>query len=233
MTVAHVTAGLAVRDTRTPGASSTTAWPTAGLGAAELAHTGYNICLGAGHPDNIDYDTPVAVEAPGVSECLLSVASLGLAEDVDYYIDVLAVSASEVESAGAGPVRVRIESGSLVGDPPSAVAAARATASAAGKVRLEALYDATAEIGAATKILVGRLVDGSIDWSSPVQEIAIDGTTTIDEDLSPTYSHGERVHLAVRAETAAGARGPITILAPVVADTTAPPAPASLAAAQE
>ena len=206
---------------------------TAGLPASELPHTGYNAYIGVGHPDNIDYNTPIAVEAPGVASSVRSITTLGLSEDIDYYIDVLAESASFVESATGGPVHVRIESGALVAPRPNSVAIARATASAAGKIRLEALYDATDELAAATKIAVGRIVSGSIDWGSPVEEIAISGTTTIDQDLAPTYTHGELVHLAVRAETAAGVQGPPRILAAAVADTTGPPAPAELTAAQE
>ena len=195
---------------------------------------GYNVYIGVGHPDNIDYIAPIASRAPGISSAVMSITALALSEDIDYYIDVLAeTTAGGVESLTGGPVHVRIESGALVAPRPNSIAIARATASAGGKVRLEALYDATDELAAATKIAVGRIVSGAIDWSSPVEEIAISGTTTIDQDLVPTYTHGELVHLAVRAETAAGVQGPPRILAPVVADTTGPPAPAELTAAQE
>jgi len=194
---------------------------------------GYNLYIGSGHPDKIDYVTPIATVSAGTVVSTMSVAALGLVEGVDYYIDVLAESVAHVESLTGGPVHVRIESGVLVTPRPNAIAIARATAAAAGKVHLDALYDATDELDAATKVVVGRLVDDAIDWASPVQEIAISGTTTIDEDLSDTYTDIESVHLAVRAETAAGVQGPVTVLATVVADATAPDAPAELAAAQE
>jgi len=33
----------------------------------------YNICLGVGHPDNIDYDTPAATAAAGAADDILGV----------------------------------------------------------------------------------------------------------------------------------------------------------------
>ena len=198
--------------------------------APPVGDSAYNICLGVGHPDNIDYDTPAATTAAGVETRALSVAALALADDIDYYIDVIAVSAASVESITGGPVRVRISAGALVSARPNRLAAARATAAAAGKIHLDAYYDASGELAAATKIVVGRVVDGSIDWTSPVQEISISGSTTIDADLDATYVVGQRIHLAVRAETAAGVQGLPTVMAPVVADTAGPPAPSELAA---
>ena len=214
----------------TDGYWTTGYWP---LGSDVVPSGAYNLYIGQGHPDNIDYGSSVGSTLAGVETKALSIASLGLAEDTDYFLDVLAETAQGVESLTGGPVHIRIESGSLAGPKPKALTAARATAAAAGKVRLEAYYDSTNALGVATKIVVGRIVAGSIDWSSPVQEIAISGTTTIDENLSPTYSDAEFVHLAVRAETAAGDRGPVTVLAPVVADTTAATAPSAVTAAQE
>ena len=35
----------------------------------------YNICLGVGHPDNIDYDTPAATAAAGAAAKALAVAA--------------------------------------------------------------------------------------------------------------------------------------------------------------
>ena len=192
-----------------------------------------NVYLGQGHPSQIDYGSPVEQVAEGLETTGLSIATLNLAEDVDYYIDILAETVQGVESPTGGPVHVRIESGALAGPKPKAVTTARATAAAAGKVRLEAYYDSTNQLGAASKIVVGRIVGGSIDWDSPVEEIAITGTTTIDQNLAPNYSDKELVALAVRAETDAGDRGPVTVLAPVVADTTAAVAPVELAATHE
>ena len=195
--------------------------------------TGYNAYIGVGQPDNIDYTTPIAAEAPGSTSTVVSVAGLGLLEGVDYYIDILAESAANVESLTGGPVHARIVSGALVSPRPNGVVAARATASAAGKVRLEAFYDSTFELAAATKIVVGRIIGGTIDWSSPLQEIAISGTTTIDQDLDDTFNDTELVHLAVRAETAVAVQGPVQVLAAVVADSTSPAAPSELSAVAE
>jgi len=225
---AYITAGLATKDTSTPFPSAMSAFLTAGLAASELTHTGYEFYSGT-RPDNIDYNTIVGWAAPGETSLTFDLA------DGIFYIAAKAVSASGVRSAASRILRVEISGGAIVSPRPNALAknSVRTTPGPGGKVHLEAIYDAANEPAAATKIQVGRIVSGSIDWVSPEQEINITGTTYIDEDLTTVYSDGELVELALRAVTADSVASKVTPCRPVVADATAPSAPGSLSAAQE
>ena len=192
---------------------------------AAFQQGGYNIYRGVGGADSIDYAQAVAHARAGVDEADL--VGLGHVADVDYYYGVRAVSDAGVEEANTTRcVRAQVTAGGeLVGPPPNRILSARASPVAAGKVWLDCFYSATAEAGKATAIQVAlEAPDGQADWGSLVDTIAIPGTWRIRQALSPTFDHGQRVRLHLRAVTAAGTPGPVLRVPAVTADAVGPPA---------
>jgi len=194
---------------------------------------GYLYYVGPDVPAAIDYDTPVGYSPPGVTAPQL--AGVIPFEDRDYYLACRAVSDAGVEETNTSIViRVRIEAGELVGPPPAALDADlwRIEPAADGYVRLSGTYlgrDAEAD---ATGIQVARVwtSTGAVDWGADLIETvtlagrSAAGTYAVSQLLTPQYSHGETVRVAVRAVTAEGVAGAHAVLGPIATDTVAPPA---------
>jgi len=233
-TTAYVDAGLPAPDTSTSEPSATTAYVTAGIPSADPPHSGYELCMGASE-DNIDTDNPVALMPPG--KATVPLAGLGLAEDTDHWFGLLDKTSAYQPSALSNIVRVRIESGSLIGPKPNPLTRAVAKAIAGGDVRVKVHYNTVGAPAAATSIKIAKFTNGAYDWSTPAATIAIGssetGSLTKTVTLAETFSHGQTVKLAARAVTAAGATGDAAVMIPVVADTTAPAAIASGVTAEQ
>jgi len=235
----HITAGLSVQDTQTPEPTAMSAFVTAGLQAAELPHTGYEICMGVGLlEENIDADNPVALIPPGVNSVdLMDIANnLGIEADTDYLLAVRAVSTSDVDSELTDPVRIRIESGSLLGQRPNPLSSASAEAVSGGEVTVRIQYNTTDSPAAATQVQVALYdpADNTYDWASPEATLTVSGSGNIKlTDTIGPYTNGATVKLAARAVTAAGVAGDATAMIPVVADTAAPAVVDSLTATQD
>lgn len=192
---------------------------------------GYNVYHGQVQKDQIDYDTPVAYLRAGVAQ--VDLVDFALAEDVDHYFGVRAVSSEGVEEENTTvTTRARIESGQLIGPPPNRIASALATAIAAGKIDLAFRYNARGQAAVASAIQVAQIVGGEIDWSSLLTTVSITGTCRKSVELGP-FDHGQTVRLALRAVTAGGVAGAVFGASPVVADTTGPAAVDYLSVSQE
>lgn len=192
---------------------------------------GYNLYRGADAESSIDYDAPVAYCRPGDETLTLAVGDPP-AEDRDYYYALRAVSDAGVEETNTVAVRVRVESGELVGLPPSAMVYARAKPVADGYIEVDWLYDAAIEPAAATTVQIAAVTAGAADFASPLAAETISGSAARTTTVGP-YSTGAGVALAIRAVTAGSVAGPVMSIQPVVADATAPDAPPYARAAQE
>jgi len=180
--------------------------------------------------------TPVATTPAGQAADDIAVGVLD--EDVDYWYALSVTSAAGVESEQTAPIRVRIEAGELLGQPPNAIAAesVRLTPLAGGSIRIDAAYDPTDQPAACSMIRVAALdAGGQPDWDSPEATIACAAagplTRAVRATLGP-YADGQTVRLAVRAEAADGSASAATVLDAVVADAAAPPAPTYAEASQ-
>jgi len=190
---------------------------------------GYNVYAGPS-AESIDYGEILSTVGAGVDT-----AAFALPDGV-WFLAVTSQSVAGVESPGSIVLRAEIENGVLLDPRPNPIAPGSVVAipGPGGKVHLEFAYHSAGELAEAAQVaVVRRAADGSLDWSSPIRTIPIEGATRFDADLTDVYDDGELVKLAIRAETAGGRGGRETICPPVVADATAPPAPSTLTAAQE
>jgi hypothetical protein len=85
-------------------------------------------------------------------------------------------------------------------------------------------YSRIAELGTAATVQVARVTDGVPDWASPLATVTLrrSGPTFHSAQLADTFTDGEHVTIALRALTAGAVAGPVTALAPIVADATGP-----------
>jgi len=192
----------------------------------------YNWYVGTA-PSNVFDGAAVATSA--VADTTAELTGLALAEDVDHYLGVRAVSYAGVEDPNTSQVcRVRIESGVLVTAPPNPVSAATVRPAASGGVVLAFSYSAFEEPAAAVGLQVCEVVDGVGDWDNIIETIAFTGTIPSREvTLDTSWTDGDRVALAVRAVTTDSVGGAEKLCNVITADATAPAAPAALTAAQE
>jgi len=191
-------------------------WITPGAGGY-LAYRGTD-------PDNIDWDDPVGIGQAGDLD--LYARGAGHVPDAVYFYGVRAVSDAGVQETNTSRIcRVTVDGlGALGGGRPVGLRVAKARPAAAGTVRISFVYDAPAvgHYGEASAVQVAEVSGGVPDWGSPVDTFTIDGSGRRDDvELSSSWSHGERVELAIRAVTSGGVSGPHTLLV-VAADTAGP-----------
>ena len=196
---------------------------------------GYAIYGPALRPGDIDWETPAATVAAGVSSADL--VGLGLAENVDNWFGIRATSAAGVrDSATSRVAQVRITGGELVAGTPGVVAAARAEAVAGGVIRVDLHYSAVAPAGVSrttrATVQVARVVGATLDWDHPLATVQVRQGTRRRVTLAATFADGERVELAARAVTAGGAVGEAVLLRPVTAAAGSPATPTTLTGAQ-
>ena len=173
---------------------------------------------------SIDWTAVVDTVAAGTGQI-----NIAQADDTDYWYGLTAVSDSGIESTVKRVLHCKIESGVLGGPRPNAMIFARVERTAAGKIKYHIQYAAAGAVGVATKIEFAECTGpggAGADWSSPIDTINISGDAFGSGTLTPTWTHGQTVHLACRAVTAAGDAGEVMIPegSPVVADTTGPEA---------
>ena len=159
--------------------------------------------------------------AAGVAEYTIAQAN-----STTVYYEITAVSASGVES---DPVAICVEKdaeGNVTYARPNVLAGAWARAAAGGTVRVTARYQRLGEpaAAAASVVQVAPVVDGSGDWDNALGTMVIDGLGMAAETFDDVFSDGQTVHLAARASTGGGSPiyGPEYVMAPIVADSTAP-----------
>ena len=184
--------------------------------------SGYNIYSGLSAEDLALVDTVPA----GVGEFTVAQAN----STVRYY-KITAVTAAGLESDGAATIRVeKLADGTIITDRPNALLDARPAAAVGGTVTVTARYSRTGEPAAAraTGVQVARVLlgdgAGDGDWANALGVMTLDGRGTAHETFDDVFDDGSTVRLAARATTggAAPIYGDTFILAPVVADQTAP-----------
>jgi len=149
----------------------------------------------------------------------------------------IAVTAVTDAGAQSSPTRTSatITDGVLIGQAPNAVRA-RAAAAPDGAIDVTVLYAARGQSGAAVAVeIVERVLGSQADFTTPLATVAVGRSITGSTvRLAGPWDHGETVHLAARAITDDDpvAAGPVTLLRPVVAADTGPPAAGYLEAAE-
>jgi len=203
-------------------------WLFAGMGGY-LAYA-----AASGDPDAVDYATPLAGCQAG--ETYLYLPAFLLAAGSVRIVAVRSVSDAGVEDANV-TCWCRAErdgEGELVGNAPNRLTSASAEAAAGGAIELRFVYSRTGERATAASVQVARVTGGVAAWDSPLATVALAtwGLTSHLGEVSGGFGDGEMVTIALRAITSGGVAGPVTVLSPVAADSSGPPAIEYLAAAQ-
>jgi len=191
---------------------------------------GYNLYKGVGSPTAIDWDTPVASFMAGGGHGTLT--GLTPLEDTDYWFGLGVVSSRGVETLCQDRqrlIRLRIEDGQLVGQPPNAPAFARAVPAAGGGARVEYSYRAEEQLAPPAAIQVAEWSVGlsDYDWTDLRATIAISGSARGSVLLAKQWADAAPIKLAARVlgrvvgPILAGLSG-VYAMAEVAADATAP-----------
>jgi|GEM_PF-3430022 len=196
------------------------------------APAGYRLYRGVGSPAAIDYDNPVAELPCGLDSAVL--AGLGHQAGVEYWYGIRAVSSAGVEETDTSRVcRVVVAAdGSISADRPNAIAWAKASAIAGGKLRVDFYYSSLSQVIPPASVELALASAGGFDWENPIATAAISGSIRGSLLPATVFEDGETVFLAIRAVGALGELGAALELAPVAADSSPPPAIDSLEAVQ-
>ena len=224
MTTAYLTAGLGVQDTSTPEAVATTAWPTSGLPASEMPHTGYHLYVTQGSLVDTDFEAaPAAVIPAGQSSGILVGSSFAVSER---YTLVLRPVIDDAETPDIS-CRFDFETdpdGQWLGLRPSSVEAVSAEVLSAGQVTVSWTY----------RTPTGGLKpeDFALYYASGPEITTGDPQATVSYERDGVQActlslvGGQTYFFAITARSAGGVESYLSpVVGPVVADSDAPMTP--------
>ncbi len=167
---------------------------------------GYNLYRGAEQKSAIDWDSPVGAAAADATS-IRNFPWISHAADEDWVYGVRAIGGGGVEEQTThNCVRARFDgAGDLRDAVPNAPFALAAVPGSGGTLAVEWLYSAAGqEVAPSVFRVYHDNGTGTMDWVTPIGSVSYVAGVQAFSFATGAYSHGTRVQVGVRAESAAG-----------------------------